>query len=67
MRSLIINIPSQSIIRVIKSGRIRWAGHVALVGERIGLYRVLVGKPDAKRPLGRPTCRWKNITKIDLQ
>jgi len=61
-----IYIPRQSIIRVIKSGRIRWAGHVALVGERIGLYRVLVGKPGGKRPLGRLKCRWKNITKIHL-
>jgi hypothetical protein len=45
---------SHNIVRVIKSRRMRWAGHVACMGERSGLCRVLVGKPEAKRPLGRP-------------
>ena len=51
---------SPNIVRVIKSRRIRWAGHVARMGERRGLYRVLVGKPEGKRPLGRPRRRWKD-------
>ena len=46
-----------SIARVIKSRRMRWAGHVARMGEERGVYRVLVGKPDGKRPLGRPRHR----------
>ena len=45
----------------------RWAGHVARVGERIGVHRVLVGKPEGKRPLGRPKPRWENNIKINLQ
>ena len=45
----------------------RWAGHVARVGERTGVYRVLVGKPEGKRPLGRPRCRWDDNNKMDLQ
>jgi len=52
---------------VIKSRRIRWVGHVARVGERRGVYRVLVGKPERKRPLGRPRRRWEDDIKIDLQ
>ena len=44
---------SPSIVRVIKSRRMRWAGHVARMGERGGVYRILVGKPEGKRPLGR--------------
>jgi len=48
---------SPNIVRVIKSIRMRWAGHVACTRERIGLYRVLVGKPERKRPLGRSRCR----------
>jgi len=56
---------SPNIVRVIKSGRMRWAGHVARMGERRGVYRVSVGKPGGKRPLGRPRLdlrmllRWK--------
>ena len=49
---------SLNIIRVIKSRRIRWAGHAARAGERRDVYRVLVGKPEGKRPLGRPRRRW---------
>ena len=45
---------SPNIVRVIKSRRMRWAGHVARMGEERGAYRVLVGKPEGKRPLGRP-------------
>ena len=50
-----------NIIRVIKSRNIRWAGHVACMGERRGVYRVLMGKPEGKRPLGRPRNRQDNI------
>jgi len=52
---------------VIKSRRRRWVGHVARVGERKGVYRVLVGKPVGKRPLGRPRRRWEDNIKMDLQ
>jgi len=52
---------------VIKSRRRRWAGHVALMCERRGVYRVLVGKPEGKRPLGRPRSRWEDNIKMDLQ
>ena len=48
---------SPRIVCVIKSRRMRWAGHVAYMGERRGVYRVLVGKPEGKRPLGRTRCR----------
>ena len=58
---------SPSILRVIKSRRMRWAGHVARMGEGRGVYRVLVGKPEEKRPLGRPRRRWEDNTKMDLQ
>jgi hypothetical protein len=57
---------SPHIIRVIKSRRIRWAEHVAHMEESRGVHRVLVGKPEGKRPLGRPRHRWKDI-KMDLQ
>ena len=56
---------SPNIVRVIKSRRMRWAGKVARMGERRGVYRVLVGKPEGKRPLGRPRCRWED--KMELQ
>jgi len=52
---------------VIKSRRMRWAGHVAGMGERRGVYRVLVGKHEGKKPLGRPRCRWEGNIRIDLQ
>ena len=47
-----------NIVRVVKSRRMRWAGHVARMGEDRGVHRVLVGKPEGKRPLGRPRRRW---------
>jgi hypothetical protein len=58
---------SPNIVRVIKSRRMRWAGHVALMGEERGVYRVLVGKPEGKRPLGRPRRRWVDNIRMDLQ
>jgi len=57
---------SPSTVRVTKSRR-RWAGHAAGMGERSGIYRVLVGKPEGKRPLGRPRRRWEDNIKMDLQ
>ena len=56
-----------NIVRVVKSRRMRWAGHVARMGERRGVHRVLVGKPEGKRPLGRPRRRWEDNIKLDLQ
>jgi hypothetical protein len=58
---------SLNIIRVIKSRRIRWARHVACMGEGRDAYRVLVGRPESKRPLGRPRCRWEDNIKMDLR
>ena len=58
---------SPNIDRVIKSRRIRWAGHVARMGKKTGVYRVLVGKLEGKRPLGRPRSRWGDNIKTDLQ
>jgi len=45
----------------------KWSGHVAHIGDSRGVYRVLVGKPEGKRPLGRPSPRWENNIKMDLQ
>jgi hypothetical protein len=56
---------SPNIIRVIKSRRLRWAGYVARMGERRGAYRALVGKPEGRRPLGRPRLRWEDNIKMD--
>jgi hypothetical protein len=56
-----------NIVRVVKSRRMRWAGHVARMEEGRGVYRVLVGKPEGKRPLGRPRRRWEDNIKTDLQ
>jgi hypothetical protein len=58
---------SPNIIRVIKSRRIRWAGHVARMGENRGAYRILVGTSEKRRPLRRPRHRWKDNIKMDLQ
>ena len=58
---------SPNIVRVIKSRRMRWVGHVMHMGEGRGVYRVLVGKPEGKRPLGKPRRRWEDNIKIDLQ
>jgi hypothetical protein len=64
----LINIYNiNEIVRVIKWRRIRWAGHVARVGERRGLYRVYVRKPVGKRPLGKPRRRWEDNMRMDLQ
>jgi hypothetical protein len=57
---------SPSIIIIIKSRRMRWAGHVARMGEKRNGYRLLVGKPAGKRPLGRPRRRWIDIIKTGL-
>jgi hypothetical protein len=57
---------SPSIIRIIKSRRMRWAGHVARMAEKRNVYRLLVGKPEGKRPLGRPRRRWMDNIKMDL-
>jgi hypothetical protein len=57
---------SPSIIRIIKSRRMRWAGHVVQTGEKRNVYRLLVGKPEGRRPLGRPRRRWIDNIKFDL-
>jgi hypothetical protein len=58
---------SPNTVRVIKRRRIRWAGHVARMAEGRGVYRILVGRPEGKRPLGRPMHRWKDNIKMDLR
>jgi hypothetical protein len=58
---------SPNIIRVIKSRRKRWAGHVARMGEKKGAYRILVMRPEGRRPLGKPKRRWEDNIKMDLQ
>jgi len=58
---------SPNIIRAIESRRLRWTGHVARKVERRGIYRVLMGKPEGKRPLVRPKPRWEDNIKMDLQ
>jgi len=58
---------SPHIVRVIKSRRMRWVGHVALMRDMRDVYRVLVGKPEGKRPLGRPRNRWDDNIKMYLQ
>ena len=59
--------PLPNNVRVIKSRRMRWAGHVARMGEDRVLHRVLMGKPEGKRPLGRPRHRWEDNIKMDLK
>jgi hypothetical protein len=58
---------SPNFIRVFKSRRMRWAGHVARMGEGRGVYRVLVGRTEGRRPLGRPRRRWEDNIKLDLR
>jgi len=58
---------SPNIVRVIKSRRMRWAGYVARMGEEMGVYRVLLGKPEGKRPLGKPRRRWVDNIRMALQ
>ena len=58
---------SPNTVRVIKSRIMRWAGHVARMGERRGVYRVLVGKTEGKRQFGRPRRRWEDNIKMDIQ
>jgi hypothetical protein len=58
---------SPSIIRVIKSRRMRWAGYVARMGDKRNAYLLLVGKPEGKRPFGRPRRRWMDNSKMDLE
>jgi len=59
--------PSTNIVRVIKSRRMRWAGHVARMGEESEVYRGLLGKPEGRRQLGRPRRRWVDNIRTDLQ
>jgi hypothetical protein len=59
-KELYARYSSPNIIRVIKSRRLRWAGHVARMGERRGAYRALVGNPEGRRTLRRPRCRWED-------
>jgi hypothetical protein len=56
-----------NIVRVVKSRRTRWGGDVARMGEERGVHRVLVGKPEGKRPLGRPRRRWEDNLKVDVE
>jgi hypothetical protein len=58
---------SPNIVSVIKPRRMRWTGHVARMREGRGVYRILVGRPEGKRPLGRPRRRWENNIKMDLK
>jgi hypothetical protein len=59
--------PSPSIIRMIKSRRMRWTEHVARMGQKGNAYRILVGRPEEKRPLGRSRCRWMDNIRMDLR
>jgi hypothetical protein len=58
---------SLNIIRVIKSRRMRWAGHVGRMVEKRSAYGILVGRPEGRRPLGRPRRRWEDKLKLNLQ
>jgi hypothetical protein len=64
---LYILYSSPNIIRQIKSRRMRWAGHVVGMGEERKVYKVSVGKPERKRPLGRPRRRWEDGIRMDLR
>ena len=67
MSSRVISWGKGGRLRVIKSRRMRWAGHVARMGEERGVYRVLVGKSEGRRPLGRPRRRWVDNIRMDLR
>ena len=56
-----------NIVRVIKSRRLRWAGHVARIEEGRSAFNILTGKPTGKRPLGRPRCRWEDNIRMDFK
>jgi hypothetical protein len=58
---------SPSVIRILKSSRMRWAGHVVQMGEKRNAYKILVAKPEGKRPLGRQRHRWVDNIKMDLR
>jgi hypothetical protein len=58
---------SPGIFRMSNPRRMRWAGHVAQMGEKRTAYRILVGNPEGKRPLGKPRCRWVDNIKMDLR
>ena len=58
---------SPNIVRVIKSRRLRWAGHVAKMEEGRSAFKILIGKPTGKKPLGKPRRRWEDNIKIDLK
>jgi hypothetical protein len=58
---------SPNIIRMMKSSRMRWAGHVARTSENMNPYMIFVGKPEGRRPLGRPRRRWEDNIKVDLR
>jgi hypothetical protein len=58
---------SPNFVWVTKSNKMKWTGHVACIGERRGVHRVLVGKPEGRRPLGKPRRRWEDNIKMDLQ
>jgi hypothetical protein len=58
---------SANVIRVIQSRRMRWAGHKARMGQMRNMYKILVGKPEGKRLLGRPRCRWEFNIRMDLR
>ena len=58
---------SPNIVRVIKSRRLRWAGHVAIMEESRSVFKILTGKPTGKRHLGRPRRRWEDNIRIDLE
>jgi hypothetical protein len=55
------------MIRIIKSRRMKWVGHVAHMGEKRNAFGILLGKPEGKRPLGRPRCKWEDNIKMDLR
>ena len=59
--------PTPKIFRLMKARRMIWVGHLALMGQGTAVYRILLGKPEGKRPPGRTRCRWEDNIKMDLQ